>query len=154
MIQNPVLYVEDEEYDALFMRRAFMKAGIAQELHVVDDGQKAIDYLQGLLAAKANAPGLVLLDLNLPLISGFEVLRWLRAQEALKTLPTVIFSSSARPEDRARATLLGADDYIQKPASALDFVSVAQSLQTRWLTLPGITAIAQIYPQNSARGTG
>jgi two-component system response regulator len=145
MTHNPVLYVEDEEYDVLFMRRAFTKASIAQELHVVDDGQKAIDYLQTVQAEASGLPALVLLDLNLPLISGFEVLRWIRSQQAFSTMPSVIFSSSARPEDRARATLLGANDYIQKPASALDFVSVAQVLQTRWLTLPTVTAIAQAY---------
>lgn len=147
MTHNPVLYVEDEEYDVLFMRRAFAKAGIVQELHVVDDGQKAIDYLQHLRSNPESVPSLVLLDLNLPLISGFDVLRWIREQQTFKTMPSVIFSSSARPEDRARATLLGADDYIQKPASALDFLGVAQLLQARWLALPSVAAIADVYTQ-------
>ncbi len=150
MTHNPVLYVEDEEYDVLFMRRAFAKAGIVQELHVVDDGQKAIDYLKLLRSNPESVPSLVLLDLNLPLISGFEVLRWVREQQTFKTMPSVIFSSSARPEDRARATLLGADDYLQKPASALDFLAVAQLLQARWLTLQALAAIAQAYTQASS----
>jgi CheY-like chemotaxis protein len=81
MAKAVVLYVEDEEYDVLFMRRAFEKAGGGHDLHVVIDGQKAIDYLSD---ASQPRPDLVLLDLNLPLISGFEVLDWMRRNETFR----------------------------------------------------------------------
>jgi CheY-like chemotaxis protein len=132
-----VLYVEDEEYDALFMERAFRKSGTATALCVVTDGQQAIDYLAGCFAAAGpplkNLPALVLLDLNLPGVSGFDVLRWIRSRQEMKNIPVVIFSSSGRPDERNRAQALGADDYLQKPGSALDFTAVVQTLQSRWL---------------------
>lgn len=126
-----LLYVEDEEFDVLFMRRAFAKAGIDLDLHIAADGQQAIDYLAG---STRPLPRLVLLDLNLPVCSGFDVLRWIRGQTALKDLPVVIFSSSDRLEDRSTARNLGADDYIQKPGSAADFTQVALDLHARWLS--------------------
>lgn len=124
-----VLYVEDEEYDVLFMKRAFTKAEAPHELKIVTDGQKAIDYLS---SKEDRRPDLILLDLNLPLVSGFEFLEWLRKKEDFKDLPVVIFSSSARPEDRIRAEALGANDYIQKPSSALEFRGVVDYLGNRW----------------------
>jgi DNA-binding response OmpR family regulator len=129
MARATILYVEDEEYDVLFMRRAFHKAAPAYELRVVTDGQKAIDYLSDPQQAR---PDLILLDLNLPLVSGFEVLEWMRSQDGYTQVPVVIFSSSARPEDRIRAEATGANDYLQKPSSALEFRTVIDYLDRRW----------------------
>lgn len=132
-----ILYVEDEADDAFFMRTAFKKAAIALPLHIVDDGEKAVAYLAGTRPyddrAQHPLPDLVLLDLNLPLRSGFEVLEWVRGQPDLRHLPVVIYSSSGRPEDRARATALGATDYLLKPSSGLDFIRVAQQVKQTWL---------------------
>src|SRR5512133_1327898 len=111
--QAIILYVEDEEYDVLFMRRAFAKAGLPHDLRVAIDGQKAIESLSN----GQPRPNLVILDLNLPLVSGFDVLKWMRQQDGLKNIPVVIFSSSARQEDRTRAQELGANEYVQKPGS-------------------------------------
>jgi CheY-like chemotaxis protein len=131
MAKTTILYVEDEEYDVLFMRRAFSKAASQHGLEIATDGQKAIDFLSD---CTQPPPGLVLLDLNLPLISGFEVLKWIRQQPSLRQLPVLIFSSSARPEDRSKATELGANEYIQKPGSALDFEMIVKDLEVRWLS--------------------
>ncbi len=139
MARAAVLYVEDEEFDAMFMRRAFKQAGLEQMLEVVVDGQQAIDYLAGNHPfedrTKHPLPSLVLLDLNLPLISGFDVLKWMRGQRRLQSLPVVVFSSSARAEDKLKADELGADEYLAKPGSGLEFLGVVQQLQRRWLTL-------------------
>jgi CheY-like chemotaxis protein len=78
----------------------------------------------------------ILLDLNLPLVSGFEVLKWLRQQPPYEALPVVVFSSSARGEDQQKATELGANAYVQKPSSGLDFVDVVQQLKQQWLAMP------------------
>lgn len=132
-----ILYVEDEADDAFFMRNAFRKAGIPLSLRVVEDGEQAMAYLGRKPPFNDPldnpVPVLVLLDLNLPLRSGFEVLEWIRTQPKLQEIPVVVYSSSGRPEDRARATTLGATDYLLKPSSGLDFVHVAENVKVRWL---------------------
>jgi CheY-like chemotaxis protein len=135
-----VLYVEDEEFDVLFMRRAFKRVGLEPNLKVVMDGREALDYLEGNGVYRDRQehplPSLILLDLMLPILSGFDVLKWVRERPELQTVPVVVFSSSCRPEDKARAEQLGANEYVQKPSSALDFPSVAQQVKDRWL-FPG-----------------
>src|SRR5512138_919827 len=110
-----VLYVEDEESDRMLMQFAFRKAGLEPALRVVNDGQAAIDYLSvtGAYGERARYPltAVVLLDLNLPEVHGFDVLKWIRAQPVHSGLPVVVFTSSAREEDRARALELGASEY-------------------------------------------
>ncbi len=132
-----VLYVEDEEDDVFFMRNAFKRLGIEDYFHAVDDGERAISYLAGREPYADRAchpmPGVVLLDLNLPIRSGFEVLEWLRSQQQFRTLPVVIFSSSGRMEDRRRAEELGATEYLLKPTSGAQFFDTAQQLAKTWL---------------------
>ena len=132
-----VLYVEDEEDDIFFMRRAFRGAGLAHVLNAVTDGQAAIDYLvgRGCYADRVSSPfpQLVLLDLNLPLVSGFQVLKWIRLQPAICKLPVVIFSSSARQEDKVHAEHLGASGYLEKPGNSVEFQAIAKTLAAKWL---------------------
>lgn len=130
-----LLYVEDEDNDVLFMRRALARAGVEVDFQTVCDGDKALHWLEGREPyAQRVLPRLILLDLNLPARSGFEVLEWFREQPALKHIPVVIFSSSGRPEDREKARLLGASDYVLKPTSTLNLVDIARDLHARWLT--------------------
>lgn len=132
-----VLYVEDEENDVLFMRAAFRRQGIDVPLQTVPNGQEAISYLAGdppfADRQQHPFPAVVLLDVNLPLRSGFEVLHWIRQQPQLEALKVVMFSSSGRPEDRQRATELGATDYALKPSSGMQFSEVARTLVSKWL---------------------
>lgn len=122
----------------MFMHKAFERMGLEGSLKVVGDGQQAIDYLAGNgVYADRRAhplPAVILLDLKLPVISGFEVLEWLREQPGLKSLPVVVFSSSAQPEDQAKANELGAKDFVQKPSSALEFPKIVELLRSRWMT--------------------
>src|SRR5687768_13587712 len=95
-------------------------------LRTVADGREAISYLMG-QAPYADRdlypfPAVLLMDLNLPAISGFELLRWLREQPQWQQLPVVVFSSSARAEDMKRGRELGVNDYMQKPTSGAQFV--------------------------------
>lgn len=129
-----LLYVEDEENDVLFMRRALSRAGIEVKLHTVADGDRAVGFFAGETDPAGIRPDLVLLDLNLPIRSGFEVLAWLRQQPALRTMPVVIISSSGRPEDIERARALGADDYVVKPTSPNRLAEIAAELWSRWLS--------------------
>jgi hypothetical protein len=136
-----ILYVEDEASDLLLMQIAFRRLGLASRLQTAKNGQEAVDYLS---ATGDNAgsgqppvPALVLLDINMPILSGFEVLAWVREQPRFSTLPIIMFSSSDRPADRQKAANLGANDYISKPSSGADFVGVIKDLYERWPTLGG-----------------
>ncbi len=134
---NPVLYVEDEENDVFLMQLAFERAGRPAPLVVVSDGAEAVNYLSGNGhpggARPDCLPCLVLLDLNLPMMSGFEVLCWIRSQPALKALPVVIFSSSGQPKDKERAQELGASDYLVKPLDMGRLDDTVRQLVERWL---------------------
>jgi DNA-binding response OmpR family regulator len=132
-----VLYVEDDENDAMFMGRAFAAAGMESALRVVGDGRTAIEYLSG--AGKYAdrreypLPSMVLLDLNLPQLPGFEVLKWMRDHSDFARTPVVVFSSSTREDDRVKAQELGASEFVSKPGSGLEFGEVLEGLRTRWM---------------------
>jgi CheY-like chemotaxis protein len=136
-IRPVVLYVEDEETDRFLVQRAFVKEGLGPALRMVNHGQAAIDYLSGAgaYADRENypLPGVVLLDLNLPEVHGFEVLKWIRAHPSHHELPVVVFTSSAREEDHERARLLGANEFMQKPGLPSLFQEVARTLNKQWL---------------------
>jgi DNA-binding response OmpR family regulator len=134
---KPILYVEDEDNDAMIMRLAFRKAEVANPLRIVTDGKQALDYLWGQDCFSDRAqnplPCLLLLDLNLPQCHGFTVLERIRAEARFKDLPVVIFTSSDQAGDQARARDLGASDYIVKPSQMARVVAFARSLNERWL---------------------
>ena len=135
--EGTVLYVEDEETDAIFMERAFAEKGLGSKLRLVVTGRAAIEYLSGSGEfgdrEKYPVPSLVLLDLNLPQVSGFGVLEWIRNHPDYRRLPVVVFSSSTREDDRTKARELGANEFVTKPSSGLKFGEVVEGLQQRWL---------------------
>jgi CheY-like chemotaxis protein len=132
-----VLYVEDEDTDVMLLRHVFSRVGIANPLQTVKDGRAAKDYLAGnppfADRRQHPLPGLLLLDLNLPYWSGFEVLEWIRHQPQLRRLPVVVFTSSSRPDDIARAYDAGANGYLVKPNSLDDLTAQVQGLRDFWL---------------------
>jgi CheY-like chemotaxis protein len=133
-----ILYVEDEEDDLFFMRRAFKRFDRDVALHAAPHGKEAIAYLNGDRTygdrEQFPLPDLILLDLNLPVLSGFEVLQWIREQSRFEGVPVVVFSSSGREDDLEKARELKANDYVLKPTSGLAFAEVAQLLRQRWLS--------------------
>lgn len=114
-----ILLAEDDENDVFFMRRALRKAEINLPLHVVSNGQETVDYLGGVEKfADRNhfpLPSIILLDLKMPFLDGFEVLAWIGSQPALKGIPVVVLTSSAEERDRQKAAELGAKAYFVKP---------------------------------------
>ncbi len=146
------MYVEDEEGDRFLMRMGLGKEGLESSLRMVNDGRSAVEYLSATGAYADREvhpmPAVVLLDLNLPEIHGFDVLKWIRAHPLHSTLPVVVFTSSHHDEDRARAKLLGATEFVLKPNSAKGFRDVARMLNERWLSGTGREAGA------SAEGSG
>ena len=125
-----VLVADDDENDVFLLRRAFQKAGLPHTLIHVRDGQEAINYLSGKNHAKLK---LLLLDLKMPLVDGFDVLLWLRARPQPICLPVVVLSSSSLPDDKNRAKELGANDYLAKPTGPDDLMTLVKGLDDRWL---------------------
>ena len=138
-MSDTILLVEDNGDDVLLIRRAFRQAGAAAALRVVGDGDAAVAYLQGSGAfADRTAhplPRLVLLDLKLPRRSGLEVLQWLRAEPALRTLLVVVLTSSGERADVDRAYALGANSYLVKPVDYDNLLRMAAALDLYWMRL-------------------
>jgi CheY-like chemotaxis protein len=115
--QSIFLLVEDNEDDVFFMQRAFQQAGVHNPLHVVRNGEEAIEYLSGQNGFSDRQehplPDLIFLDLKMPGVNGFEVLKWMRAQSV--NIPVAILTSSPEDIDRERARHLGAECYLLKP---------------------------------------
>jgi len=111
-----MLYVEDDENDRMLLEIAQQSAKVLMNLVMAEDGEQAVAYLKGegmySDRGRSPAPSLVLLDLKLPRKCGFEVLEWIRAQEALKRLPVVVLSSSSQECDQSRALRNGANSYL------------------------------------------
>jgi CheY-like chemotaxis protein len=133
-----VLYVEDDEMDVLFMRRAWHKAGLLNPLHVVIDGQQAEAYLSGEAPYADRTmyplPWLVLLDLKLPKQTGLEVLGWIRQQPPpIGTLRVIVFSSSNSPRDMQQAHALGVGAYLVKAAAPQALDELVARLKAYWL---------------------
>jgi CheY-like chemotaxis protein len=116
----PILLVEDDPNDVWLVKHAFQSANIGNPLRIVNDGQEAIDYLKGNGAYSDRGafplPKLVLLDLKMPRLNGFDVIGWMRRHYPWKLTPIIILSSSALPQDVNRAYELGANAYMVKPA--------------------------------------
>ena len=134
---STVLYVEDEESDRLLMEMAFAREGLEGVLRSVGDGRTALEYLSGTGTYTQRhehpLPRVVLLDLNLPEVNGFDVLKWIRRHPLHAELPVVILSSSVREEDREQARLLGANEFVSKPSSPGLLRGVVRKLNERWI---------------------
>ena len=136
---NEILLVEDNPDDVELTLRAFRKSNVANEVVVVRDGVEALEYLfaTGRYADRdSNAlPQVVLLDLNLPRISGLEVLERVRAHAKTKLLPVVILTSSIEERDLVNGYSLGANSYVQKPVDFDRFVDAVGQIGSYWLRL-------------------
>lgn len=120
-----ILLVEDAEPDVFLVREALVQAGIKFRMMVLDDGEKAVDFVDGLdRDSSREAPDLILLDLNLPKLSGDQVLTRMRRSTRCKTVPVVIVTSSDSPRDKSDAARLGATLYFRKPSRLDEFMSL------------------------------
>ena len=137
--QAVILLAEDREDDIALIRKAFAKAYILNPLHVVRDGEEAIAYLQGegrySNRAEYPLPDLLLLDLKMPRLDGFDVLKWLRQQPGLSSLRVVVLTSSEDIRDVNVAYKLGANSFMVKPMDFQDVVHMSQFLSKYWLRL-------------------
>jgi CheY-like chemotaxis protein len=139
----PILLVEDDPGDVAITRRAFKKARIANRLHVVRDGEEAMEFLQrtgryGEDGKEAPRPGLILLDLNLPRIDGHDVLRRIKKDPALHRIPVVVLTTSSDQEDLVRCYDEGANTYITKPVEFENFLEAVTTIERYWLCVADI----------------
>lgn len=132
-----ILHVEDDSNDALLFNHACKKAELTFELHTVTDGEEAISYLRGDAdfsdRLRFPLPQLMILDLKMPRVNGFDVLQWVRSTDGLKQLPIVVLSSSNHQGDVQRAYALGANSFLVKPVSFEALIDLAKSIQGYWL---------------------
>lgn len=132
-----ILLVEDNAGDIVLVREALKSAKIYNQLHVCEDGEKAIQYLQRVAEKDPSTqrPGLVLLDLNLPKKDGREVLGEIKQDEDLRSIPVVVMTTSKNEEDIWRAYDLQANCYITKPVDFNQLMNVVKAIESFWLTL-------------------
>ena len=139
MSNKDILLVEDNPDDVELTRIAFAEAKIANDLIVMGDGAQALDYLfaRGDYSDRDpnDLPSIILLDLNLPKVDGREVLQAIRANEATRSLPVVVLTTSAEPFDVEASYALGVNSYIQKPVSFEQFVWAVKQVGLYWLVL-------------------
>jgi CheY-like chemotaxis protein len=131
------LLIEDTENDVLLIQRAFIKAKVLNPLLIVKTAEEAVAYLQGEGRYRNRAefplPALILLDLKLPGMNGFDFLRWIRAQEGLATMRIVVLTSSDLMRDVNLAYQLGANSFLVKPVDFERFVEISQALNGYWM---------------------
>jgi two-component system response regulator len=139
MNEHVILLVEDNSSDEELTLLALRKCNILNKVVVARDGSEALEYLfgRGAYAGRDtnDVPQVVLLDLNLPKISGVEVLRAIRADEGTKLLPVVILTSSKEDRDLAEGYASGANSYIVKPVDFVQFAEAVRQLGMYWLVL-------------------
>jgi two-component system, response regulator len=134
-----ILLVEDNPDDIALTLRAFNMSNIANKVVSVEDGEEALDYLfcNGKYTDRnrLDLPSVILLDLNLPKVNGFEVLKAIRDNESTKFLPVVILTSSKEEQDLISGYSLGANSYIRKPVEFEKFINAVQTLGLYWLII-------------------
>jgi CheY-like chemotaxis protein len=131
-----ILLVEDLQDDIFLITKAFDQAGLTNEIHVVENGEEAIAYLSGegkySDRARHPLPRLILLDLNMPRVDGFEVLRWLRQQPEFRGIMVVVLTLSSDIRDVNRAYQLGANSFMVKPTEFEDVTALITQLEAYW----------------------
>jgi len=139
--RSTVLLAEDDLDDVLLTQIAFERARLANPLQVVRDGEEAIAYLKGegpyADRERYPYPILLLLDLKMPKVDGFQVLEWLRSQPQPSHLSVAIMTSSDHDPDMNRAYELGADSYLIKPPNAITLLELVQRIHGHWLIVDG-----------------
>jgi CheY-like chemotaxis protein len=132
-----VLVVEDDPYDAKLIARAIERSRILNPVQTVGDGEAAIAYLDGQPPyddrVQHPLPVLILLDLKMPRLDGFEVLQWIRSQAGLRRIPVVVLTSSSMTSDIGRAYDLGANSYLVKPVGTEAFIDLLKTVELYWI---------------------
>ena len=128
-----ILLVEDDDLDVMNVRRAFKKNNIANPLFVAGDGVEALAMLRGEAGGLPSERRIILLDLNMPRMSGIEFLRVLRGDPALRTIPVIVLTTLDEERDKIEAYNLNVAGYILKPVTLVNFVETMATLNKYWM---------------------
>ncbi len=126
-----ILLIEDNPGDIELIKAGFDEARMAISLNVISDGEEAINFFDG----DEKLPDLVLLDINLPKVSGFEVLKAIRSNDASSNIPVVVLTSSESESDVTNSYKGHANSFITKPVDINKFLEVMKSIENFWLTI-------------------
>jgi len=153
--RSHILLAEDRDDDILLIRRAFARAYVSNPLQIVRDGEGAIAYLKG-EGQYANRveypmPDLLLLDLKMPRVDGFEVLKWIRQQPDLSSLRVIVLTASESIRDVNIAYRLGANSYLVKPLDFQHFVEMNSFLNGYWLPQSAARSIPRLPREQVVR---
>ena len=130
-----ILAVEDNPADVRLLIEALKDATVTNELHIAESGQQALDMLFGLSpGSKALSPDIVLLDLNLPDLSGHDVLQRIKSHPELRCIPVVVLTTSREEQDILESYQRYANSYITKPADYDRFIQVVRTIEEFWLS--------------------
>ena len=134
-----ILLVEDNEGDILLTTEAADDSGIVENIRVIKDGKEAIKFFEG-LTKQEEIPQLVLLDINLPKVSGQEVLTYIKNNEKFKSIPVIMLTTSSSAKDIEQSYKNHANCYITKPIDAVDFKKAIHTLGDFWTHIASIPA--------------
>ncbi|HWX22380.1 MAG TPA: response regulator [Candidatus Binatia bacterium] len=145
-----ILLAEDSEDDIFLIRRAFTQAHISNPIHVVRDGDEAVAYLKGegkySNRAEYPLPGLMLLDLKMPLLDGFDVLRWIREQPGLAALRVLVLTSTKEIREVNQAYKLGANSFLVKPVDFENYIELSKLIRDFWLRVSSTPETSRTAP--------
>ena len=130
-----ILLIEDSDDDIELTKRAFAKNHILNEIVILRDGEKAVEFLFNNNFEGRGMPQFILLDLKLPKVSGLELLERIRAHDQTRLVPTVILTSSKQDEDLVAGYRLGVNSYVRKPVDFNEFVDAVRQVGLYWLVL-------------------
>jgi CheY-like chemotaxis protein len=127
--KKPILLVEDDNVDAMIVQRAMDEIKVANRLERASDGEAGLEFLR---TQRGPLPCLVLLDLNMPRMNGFEFLKIVKEENAWKTIPVIVLTTSQEQRDVMESYQLGVAGYMQKPVDYRQFVEVMRTITLYW----------------------
>lgn len=135
-VKPTILIIEDNPAEVRLLREALKESSFDPTLYILGDGAAAIRFLDEIKQENSHGlPHLILLDLNLPLKNGFEILHHIKGDDVLKRIPVIVLSSSQNPDDIAKAYDLHANCYLNKPVDFEPFFEIVKALEYFWLQL-------------------
>ena len=126
---KPILLVEDDQVDAMTVKRALKDIKVTNRLDITNNGEEALAFLKN---PENEKPGIILLDLNMPKMNGIEFLRIAKSDDDLKKIPVVVLTTSKEEQDKVSSFNLGVAGYMIKPVDYLKFVEVVKTIDLYW----------------------